>query len=512
MKIIIYLILSLLFSFNIIKAQNTDQYIFPDPGQKIILVRETGFDSLPVAEYITTGFNKDELAGKITEELSSPYFLTLIRLNQCTRNFVSDTTGPNILLLSENEGGFRRQGIIIKSGNNTFKYPMLNYVDLVINDDNISKAALSIYSHELGHVMMANIMGELPEGKSVLQHVSMGITDYMMAFTEGWGEHFQIITSVNIPQYGTYFRKKENYSNIGFLWHSNIDEELRLNCTLQNKYIFQKLIPDNIKTDTLDPEHMILLYHTSPIFNVCKLKNAQQMLSSEGMLSSIFYRINTSEELQNNYQDNSFYNKFLISPIPSELKPQDIFSPYENVMLKNFFVWYKIKDKLNNGNKPILIEFINEWCSSFPEDKKYILELFIKCTIGKTVSDEAGKIYEQASYAGITGDYMKFRNLMNAYSATIDEVLKNVITGELSISNNIGNEIWVEYPDLQVRTTLWFDKNKVNYRINLNTVSEYELALYKNTGLSKAKDIINARERVGFFKSPEEAEKYGFKR
>ncbi len=440
-----------------------------------------------------------------------PFFQTVIKLNQCTRNFASDTSGPNVLFLSTNEGGFKRHGLIIKEKNKEIKYPNLNYVDLVIDEKNISEAALSIYTHELGHVMMANIMSDLPQGESVLQHVSTGITDYKKAFSEGWGEHFQILTALNIPQYNSYFTNKNNYSNIDLLWHSNMDEELRLNGTLQNKYIFQKLIPDNINTDTLNPEHLILLYYTSPLFNTCKLKNAQQMLSCEGMLSALFYQFNSNSVLQNNYVDNNFYNKFLLSPMPSQTKVQEIFTPYENVMLKNFFVWSKIKNKIYSENSaPIFIEFINEWCVSFPADKEKIIELFVKSTIGKTVSDVAGNIYEKAAYYGMIGDYQNFKKLKNEYNDAIDRIVKEVINGKHSIDENIGKEIWVENKNLQVRTTLWSDENKKNLRINLNTTSEYELASFGKIGLQKAKEIIKVREKLGSFKSLEEAVKYGF--
>lgn len=508
------LILTTVLDLTVVHGQTSDKLIFPKLDSKILLIKAVGYDQLPIGEFFSNDSINKKLNEKIINELSLPFFQTVIKLNQCTRNFVSDTAGPNVLFLSTDEGGFKRHGLIIKEKNKEIKYPNLNYVDLVIIDEkSISEAALSIYTHELGHVMMANIMQDLPQGESVLQHVSMGITDYKKAFSEGWGEHFQILTTLNIPQYNSYFTNKNNYSNIALLWHSNMDGELRLNGTLQNKYIFQKLIPDNINTDTLNPEHLILLYHTSPLFNTCKLKNAQQMLSCEGMLSALFYQFNSNSVLQNNYVDNNFYNKFLLSPMSSQTNAQEIFTPYENVMLKNFFVWSKIKNKIYSENSaPVFIEFINEWCKSFPADKEKIIELFIKSTIGKTVSNETGNIYEKAAYYGMIGDYQNFKKLKNEYNVTIDGIVKEVINGKRSIDENIGKEIWVENKDLQVRTTLWSDKSKKKLRINLNTTSEYELASFGEIGLQKAKEIIKVREKFGSFKSLEEAVKYGFVR
>jgi hypothetical protein len=339
----------------------------------------------------------------------------------------------------------------------------------------------------------------------------MGITDYNKAFSEGWGEQFQVFANLDVPQYADVFINKKKYSNIAMLWHSNIDEELRFNAAIQGKYIFEKLMPDNIDLSELNPEQLILLYHTSPLFNICKLKNAQQMLACEGMISSLFYQINSSPDLQNNYLDSDFYYKYLLAPIPAQLKPQELFTPYENVMLKNFWVWHQMKDKIGKDNDtPVFITFINEWCYAFPSDKETIIALFIKSTIGKTVTDSTGKIYEKAAFYGMMGDYQNYITLRKEYNEAIDKVVKEVIEGKVAIDANIGKELWIENKDLQVRTTLWSDKNKKNLCVNLNTASIYELATFSKIGLLKAKEIMKAREKLGYFKSVEEAEKYGF--
>ena len=97
------------------------------------------------------------------------------------------------MFLSKTEGGFPRQGFILKEGEQTTEYPDLFFVDLVLDEKRLAQGELDIYSHELGHVMMLNIMGdEIPDQRSTKQHVSMGITDYSIAFFEGWGIHFPV--------------------------------------------------------------------------------------------------------------------------------------------------------------------------------------------------------------------------------------------------------------------------------------------------------------------------------
>ena len=193
----------------------------------------------------------------------------------------------------------------------------------------------------------------------------MGITDYSTAFFEGWGIHFQRLTYDNIPLYRQTYQNSFDHSR-GFAstWHSNIDQSLRLNAVLENNYIHQKLLPV-VDLSVLGTEESILLEHTSPVFDKTRLKNAQQMLSCEGVLATLFFRINTNNILQNTYRDESFYNQFLLNPIPKDSKPEELFTPMENVFLKNFYVWDKIKGGLT-PESTIFIEFIKQWCNSFP--------------------------------------------------------------------------------------------------------------------------------------------------
>ncbi len=507
----VFCVFYVLFSSFLFSGSQEDyaRFIFPDPGEKICIVQavEKSGDLL-----MGEKLDKDNpLAKKILEQLDFPYHRSMIKLSQCTRNLAADRDGPNVLYLSQTEGGFPRQGLMLKQKEKTENHPGLCYVDLVLNEERVAQGELEIYSHELGHVMMLNIMGdEIPDSRSTKQHVSMGITDYSIAFYEGWGIHFQRLAYDNVPLYQQTYQKSLDHSR-GFAhaWHSKIDQSLRLNAVLENNYIHQKLLPA-VDISSLGPEELILLEHTSPAFDKTKLKNAQQMLSCEGVLASLFYRINTNQFLQNNYLEKSFYNQFLLGPIPESTEPKEIFTPMENVFLKNFYVWDKIKERLT-PESTIFIEFIKQWCDSFPEDKQEIIKLFVMMTVGKTVTDDIGKTYEVMSYHGIIGDYQKFRELATQVLEKASGLTKKIMAEEISLEENVGPQIWVKNEDFLIRTTLWNPQNKKPLCINLNTASEFDLASFPNINLEKAKLIIQKREELGYFKSLEQAKTFGFK-
>lgn len=504
------LIIAIVSLTNYSFAQNSFDYlIFPDTTNKIILVGS--------AENINSKFlagkqmdANSPFALKVFQELNSPYHKTVIRLNQCSRNLSANTHGPNVLYISENEGGFPRHGLAIQTEKGVSEYPNLNYVDLVVWEDKFEYGAIDIFSHELGHVMMNNVFDSYPDYKTRKQHVSMGVTDFHIAFFEGWGIHFQRLAFDNVPLYQEGFYKLFDYDRTNKLWHSNIDKDLRIEAVIKNDYIYEKLLPSNVSIDSLTMEELILMEHTSTVFDFSKLKNAQQMLSCEGVLAILFYRINTNDILQNSYQEKEFYNHFLLSPIPDGVEPKDVFTPFENVMLKNFWIWQKIKDEDFNLHN-ITVEFIKEWCNSFPEDKNELVKLFIATTIGKTVSNELGDIYEKMAWYGNIGDYELFNIYSKKYIHKFIELKEEVISDILLLEKNIGPELWIENSLVEVRTTLWDKKNKMPLYININTASMYEIALFWDMEIAKAKLFIEKRDEIGYFESFDEAEKFGYK-
>lgn len=498
------------FFTNYIHAQNPYDYlIFPDTTKRIIIVSS---DENINSDFFA-GKQMDEhspFTQKIIKELNIPYHQAVIRLNQCSRNLSANTDGPNVLYISENEGGFPRHGIAIQEEKKVTEYPNLNYVDLVVWEDEFEYGAIDIYSHELGHVMMNNIFDSFPEYKTRKQHVSMGVTDFHIAFFEGWGEHFQRLAFDNVPLYQNGFYNLFDYDRTNKLWHSNTDKNLRIDAVLKNEYIYGKLLPSNVRLDSLTSEEIILLEHTSTIFDYTKLKNAQQMLSCEGVLATLFYRINTDEILRSTYQEREFYNHFLLSPIPDSAEPRDVFTPFENVMLKNFWVWQKIKDKDFNLHN-ITIEFIKEWCNSFPDDKNELVKLFISTTIGKTIDNELGNIHEKMAWYGNIGDDDQFIIYSKKYIQKFIELTEKVLSDISLLEKNIGPELWIENSSVQVRTTLWDEKNKMPLYININTASEYEIASFWDMDIAKAKLFIEKRDEIGYFESFNEVEKFGYK-
>ena len=257
----ITVIVALFWSLPLQAQKETDDLVFPDPDRKIVLVSaDTGRYEMRRGTRLAA---EVPLSIHINKELSHPFIQSLIRLNQCSRNLAGNDQGPNVLFLSQDQGGFARQGLVLNDNGRTATYPELNYVDLVIDPDRLEAGELDIFTHELGHVMMNNIWTQLGSGAkqylSPKMHVSMGVTDYYTAIYEGFGEYFQRLTHEEIPLYQEKFGiRLRRPDNSVAAWHSTIDEELRINAVLQNQYIFRKLLPQGKSLEVLSEEERIL--------------------------------------------------------------------------------------------------------------------------------------------------------------------------------------------------------------------------------------------------------------
>ncbi len=488
--------------------------VFPDPAREVRVIRRVEGKSgdLPVGKVLP---DDDPLAAKILEELRLPYHHSVVRLAQCSRNLSGRKDGPNALFLSSEEGGFPRHGLAVREGGAVRPYPDLNYVDLVLDEKRVAAGELSIYSHELGHVMMMNVGPSLPERRTVLQHVGMGITDPSTAFNEGWGAHFQRLTIEAVPKYRQAFVDGFGRARgARTLWHSLVDEDLRVEGVLRNLFIWRKALPA-ADPMTVEPARRILLEHTSPLFDRTRLKNGNQMLACEGVLATLFYRIATSPALRENYAPAAFYRPFLLGDLPPGVSPRDVFSPFENVMLKSFRAWEGMKgagggERATDTAKPPFPAFVDAWARAVPSDREELLRILLETTAGRTADPGPGRLLEKAAPPALVGDYFAFRPALDEYEKALAGLTARVLSGEVDPGAALGPEIWVENPGVKVRRVLWSDEELNPLRLDLNTCSEWDLTTFPGIPPERARSIVAARDKAGFFRTIEEAKAAGF--
>lgn len=434
----------------------------------------------------------------IKEQLEYDFHKKAIKLNQCSKNLVGKGAEPNILFISKNQGGFSRKGIKIVHKDSEEFYTDVNFVDLALDEENVAQGELKIFTHELGHVMMDNILQDiLKYSKASKQHCSIGITDYFMAFFEGWGEHFERMAYENIGKYKDMVEKEYGYDkDIINLWHCNRDEEFRREGVLKNKYIYRK-IPIDMRKEKISTREAILREHISFDYDSTKILTAGEMMACEGVLATLFYRINTSKVIQHNGIKKEILDRFLIEPV----KENDIeydFHGIELAVLKNFWVWTLMKDNINDNMVPF-IEYIKIWMEEFKEDKDEILNIFLSTTIGTTVTNDLKEIYEEASKQGAMGNIDKFIPLVKHYREEYKKVFEKIKNENIALDEMIPKEVWVKSKNMKIPSIIWEKESGVPLMVNMNTASINELMTIENMRMETAEKILAERNR-GIYK------------
>lgn len=463
-------------------------------------IREMPDKKLPIFEVLP---KNDKIVKEIKKQIKHPYFQTILKTNRLAK-ILKIRTNKNIdniekndlsmspmLFLSEEEGGFPRRGYAIKINSKIEEHPYGQYVDLVVNEKLLEIGILSIFAHELGHLTMESLVESL-DLKDTKTHMSMEVSDFNTAFYEGWGIHFQRMCYDFIPFI------KEGYEStwnsdvaIKSMWHSAMDEYLRLEGVKRNKYVFKKCV-EYSKKDLYD---RFLEKITSPVFSNIKLKNGHQMLASEGVIATIFYRIVTDKILQQNCINSNFCDDFTLE------EKNGPFTPFENVYLKILYLFNKyLGSNFDNSRSPMII-LLKGWMETFPKDKERVVAILLQTTHGKTATNVMSNIAEEIAYLGQTGDIEGFIENLQLYNKSLEELKRKILSGELKIDENVGPEIWIYNENFLVPDNIFTKKRNKPLAMNLNSATPIYFEIIPHITKEMAEKIVNIRDKYGPFES-----------
>jgi hypothetical protein len=287
------------------------------------------------------------------------------------------------------------------------------------------------------------------------------------------------------------------------LWLSRLDQQLRTDGVKRNLFIHRKALP--AAALQLDPDRyqLYLDSETSVDFLSDELKNAQEMMASEGVIATLFYRFVNDDRLRNQYHEAGFYQPFL-APGVSMAEIKNVISPYENVNLKLFAAMRKVAAQSVNTHQPLIIEIVDAYASLFPEEAEAIYGVFLQTTRGVTASQELATAFEGAAIAGRRGDMEAFRQRALPAFALLKATTEQVAHGKLALGANLGPELWVLNSGFKIAPAVWERDRTLPLTLNLNTATEAELMTLPGVDLATAQRLVAERRTRGFFKSLDE--------
>ncbi len=405
-------------------------------GPLLVILADSGQtrDGLPVLKH-----HPDEKT--VAEALSKGFPLKILRLYRDVQVYLNPDSHirlePAYLLFSSHQGGFPRFGFYL---NDEIK-PGIGYVDLFKTKTLVGhfSAVDQIFPHELGHIIVRLLSGKPTPGGSNQLHAVGVRTDPKVAFQEGFAEHLQIM-AIDDPDadpstralateraerqladrqlafYLSELISRWSFATpkkMGFLfWYSPTEQVLRYSAVKDDAFARAPDIPDTL----LKQKNLYAAYLYQNIFpasTTSRPKPASIMLSTEGVVSNLFYRWVCDRELGEHYVDESFYVRFGTA--------RDRIAPVENVYLKLFHAIHTRRSQDTENA-------IEAYKSVFPEESPIIDRIVSAALLGQPLP-AAKPIWLANPYFQIgTGLFDQFRssrrvNTFDLNAATLVDLL-----------------------------------------------------------------------------------------
>jgi hypothetical protein len=324
----------------------------------------------------------------------------LLRLYALEQEFLRRKTGrapePAYLLLSDRQGGFPQFGFYLgdqpKAG--------VGWVDLHRGSRLTGQfgAMDQIFPHELLHVIVRQLAGEPRESGGNQIHAVGVRSDPVNAFNEGLAEHVQIV-AVDDPDAAPETRALATAAGIRaaadraveayardlaggwwpiqpsrmrfLLWYNQTEQAERYSAVKANLFARARPIPGALLARP-DKYEAYLFQSVMPGLPEGPARPAGVMLSTDGAVAHLFWRLATDPGLQQRYRDDAFYADFGVAR--TQVSPQD------NLYLKLFAVLH--------GDRPsTTVETIHAWARLFPEDEADLARVVREALLGRALPD-----------------------------------------------------------------------------------------------------------------------------
>ncbi len=382
------------------------------------------------------------------------------------------------VFLSDEDGGYARQRFY--SANAKGK-PVLcedHFIDLTVDEASIASGEFEeVLAHEWGHVLLRRLLGPVPPTPSRKFHSVRTTTDAVTAFDEGLGIHLQPM-SARLSQTSGYRARIEGAAEprLADFWFSRQETWMRQALVPQNRLVFDK----EAKASGGDVYAHWLADESSANFDACRLKTGGQMVASEGVAASFFYKLMAVE-------------------------PEALDARYRQLIT----VLARMKDWPTD--RPAVTAFVQAWGEAYPLEREAVVRLFLAVTHGATVSRDVRALQEKTACAGASGDIEAFLGLRQEAQAALEGALADVLAGRVALDAAVGQPVWLAHPDVLIATAPWQGRRDAPVVADLNTARAVELELlFTGTALAgKADAIVQVREAGPFVSLQDAADRAG---
>jgi DNA uptake protein ComE-like DNA-binding protein len=435
--------------------------------------------TVPVVTQLRSGALYDQLRKEAGRGATA---LVLVLDDLAQRKAGATDTSPTWLLLSDRDGGFARKGFWLRDTPDDRERPSDRdrrardepaspsaerfvadpFVDLLVDANFVANGGFEeIFAHEMGHVFLRRLLPRLPYGYSRTPHMSLSITDNPTAFDEGFATHMQGLArrlteneSLRNQDLGLESRPFLSY------WLSNLDRANRIDGVRRNWFVQAQVTAPGSGDAMMRRDH-------STLFDTTRLKNGNQMMASEGVIATLFYR-------------------WLV---PGSVERAAILQRYS--MLFDALVALNHRPPANqklDADAPLFLDMIEAYRATNPKESARLLALTIETTYGATADGALTVQFESLAADGRAGDIEKFSSGLKSARAALEHLQQTVAQSPSAARSALGPDIWL------------FRERPSAIAINLNTAERESLLVLPGVDAAAADRALESRRSKGPFK------------
>jgi hypothetical protein len=430
-------------------------------------------------EYPVVRLADDALRPAFAALFASGFPRAVLALDRLARELAGATVGAcselreaTLIYLSLEDGGYARAGFWYGEADGGLAFCNLHFVDVTADIEALEDGSLEeLIAHEMGHVYLRRLWGDLPPGASRNFHSAFAITDYVTAMDEGFAaalqplaEQYSMTPALRSEAWG------EAAPNAADLWFSRIDRRIRKDGIRRNVFV-HRTVPGEAGPGGVEP------------FDWMSLKTGQEMLSSEGLVGTVVYRLLASQAM----------------PDTSCTELPGLSGPLGCRFRKLFAAFDAMRGQLDAAQSPLIL-LIETYAELFPDERDALYRLFIETTFGATLDEGLRQAALTAMRAGAVGDIASFVPGLQDLRASQSSATGRAVAGTLRLDAAVGPQLWLAAPEKLIREAPWSNAPTLPLTVNLNTARAGELMAMGLTA-DGASALLVARDTGGSFSS-----------
>jgi len=375
-------------------------------------------------------------------------------------------------------GGNRpQQGFTLVADGTTRALPDAWYVE--IDPDKAS----TLIPHEYGHVMMfASLPGDLPQKPQTLPHTTGAITNDVVAFSEGWGIHFETLAGDRRDESATFAEwHRDAFATDGGVTKGDsmvavtdlfnyAQTYRRYTCVKENCFAYLPRMPESYARDRKPTADDVLARWTDTTFDPARVRSLAQMVASEGVIATLFYRLATAPGPRGD-------------ALPDPARYAACFDAFARITEERA------------TTTPVVLVFLEALLDgAAPAERRRIARIALEVLHYTPSISDAPRLYAELHAAGHRVDKPAFQQRIASVTPELERAVARLVDQPSSIAEAVAPELWL------VNDTFRFELPILGLRqrplvFDLNAAPVELLMTIPGVGYAEATAIDDARRR-----------------